>query len=81
MADDKLPRRKFLLGAGLAGTAVAAGLAPATPAEAQTPQAVAAAATKPAAEPPTYLVLTASEVAFISAAAERAGDILTFALL
>jgi gluconate 2-dehydrogenase gamma chain len=67
MADDKLPRRKFLLGAGLAGTAVAAGL---TPAEAQTPPAAAAPAAKPATEPPTYLTLTASEVAFIAAAAD-----------
>jgi gluconate 2-dehydrogenase gamma chain len=67
MADDKLPRRKFLLGAGLAGTAVAAGL---PPAEAQTPQAAAAPQPKPTTEPPTYLVLTASEVAFISAVAD-----------
>lgn len=68
MADDTLPRRKFLLGAGLAGTAVAAGLAPAPPVNAQTP--AAAPATKPAPELPTYLVLTASEVAFISAVAD-----------
>jgi gluconate 2-dehydrogenase gamma chain len=67
MADDKLPRRKFLLGAGLAGTAVAAGL---TPAEAQAPPAAAAPAAKPATELPAYLTLTASEVAFISAAAD-----------
>jgi gluconate 2-dehydrogenase gamma chain len=70
MADDKLPRRKFLLGAGLAGTAVAAGLAPATPVEAQTAQAAAAPATKSASEAPTYLALTASEVAFFTAAAD-----------
>jgi gluconate 2-dehydrogenase gamma chain len=68
MAEDKLPRRKFLLGAGLAGTAVATGLTPPTRAEAQTP--AAAAETKSASEPATYLVLTASEVAFISAAAD-----------
>ena len=28
MTDETIPRRKFLLGAGVAGTAVAAGLAP-----------------------------------------------------
>jgi gluconate 2-dehydrogenase gamma chain len=70
MADDKLPRRKFLLGAGLAGTAVATGFSPTPPAQAQTPQAAAPSAIKPATEPPTYLVLTASEVAFISAVAD-----------
>jgi hypothetical protein len=62
VADDTIPRRKFLLGAGLAGTAVAAGLN--TPAaDAQT-----AAATPPN-DPPTYVTLSAAEVAFISAAA------------
>ena len=39
MTDETLPRRKFLLGAGLAGTAVAAGLTPDSPAQAQTPPA------------------------------------------
>jgi gluconate 2-dehydrogenase gamma chain len=70
MADDKLPRRKFLLGAGLAGTAVAAGIAPATPAETQTTPATAASQPTPATDPSTYLTLTASEVAFISAVAD-----------
>ena len=28
MADDTIPRRKFLWGAGIAGTAVATGLTP-----------------------------------------------------
>ncbi len=70
MADESLPRRRFLLGAGLAGAGVAAGLTgglPA-PAEAQT----APAAPKPAtnAEPETFLTLTASEAAFISATAD-----------
>src|SRR4051812_24179218 len=37
MADDTIARRKFLLGAGVAGTAVAAGLAETTTAPAQTP--------------------------------------------
>ena len=57
----ELPRRNFLLGAGL--TAVATGLA--TPADAQ-PVAPAAAAT----EPLTYLTLNATEVAFMAAVAD-----------
>ncbi|HLH88627.1 MAG TPA: gluconate 2-dehydrogenase subunit 3 family protein [Xanthobacteraceae bacterium] len=69
MVDDT--RRKFLLGAGLAGASVASGLtgelAAATPAEAA-PAAPQPAAT--AAEPETYLVLTATEVAFMSAMAD-----------
>jgi gluconate 2-dehydrogenase gamma chain len=72
MVDDTLPRRQFLLGAGLAGASVATGLAGApAPAAAQT---VAAAPAAPAAattaEPETYLTLTATEVAFLSAAAD-----------
>ena len=70
MVDDALPRRRFLLGAGLAGATVASGLAgtPA-PADAQT---AAPAAPAPAAnpEPETYLTLTATEVAFLSAMAD-----------
>ena len=67
MADETLPRRKFLLGAGLAGAGVAAGLTgvPA-PAEAQTPPS----APKPAAEPESFLTLTATEAAFMSAMAD-----------
>jgi gluconate 2-dehydrogenase gamma chain len=67
MVDDALPRRKFLLGAGLAGASVATGLGggPA-PAEAQS----APAAPKPNTEPETFLTLTASEVAFMSAMAD-----------
>ena len=72
MVDETLPRRKFLLGAGLAGASVATGLAgnPAT-AEAQTTAAAPAApATHANAEPETYHVLSATEVAFLSAAAD-----------
>ncbi len=71
MVDDALARRRFLLGAGLAGTAVAAGLVPdlATPAEAQAAPAAAPVAA-PAAEPDTYLTLTATEAAFFSAVAD-----------
>jgi gluconate 2-dehydrogenase gamma chain len=68
MADDPIERRRFLLGAGLAGTAVAAGLAPG----AAVPQAQAQAA-PPAvanAEPDTFLVPTQTEQAFLSATAD-----------
>src|SRR5436190_20683735 len=69
MADDTIARRKFLLGAGLAGTAVAAGLT--QDAQAQTPQPAATPpAADPAPEPPTYLTLTAAEVAFFSVVAD-----------
>jgi gluconate 2-dehydrogenase gamma chain len=72
MADDPIERRRFLLGAGLAGTAVAAGLAPGAP----VPQAQAQGqpqATPPTvgnAEPDTFLVLTPTEQAFLSATAD-----------
>jgi gluconate 2-dehydrogenase gamma chain len=68
MADDTIPRRRFLLGAG---TAVAAGLASTASSEAQTAAAPAAApAPLPAAgaEPEILLALTATEAAFVSAA-------------
>ena len=69
MVDDALPRRRFLLGAGLAGATVASGLAGApAPAEAQTPAPQPAPAAHP--EPETYLTLTATEVAFLSAMAD-----------
>jgi gluconate 2-dehydrogenase gamma chain len=80
MTDDT--RRKFLLGAGLAGTAVAAGLAAPVAAEAKpradahTDKPAAEAAPKAAHvaananEPATFLTLTATEAAFISAAAD-----------
>src|SRR5262245_7287948 len=63
-ADDGSPiaRRNFLFGAG---TAVAAGLAPTAPAEAQTPAAAA-----PAADPEPLLTLTATEHAFFVAAVD-----------
>jgi gluconate 2-dehydrogenase gamma chain len=66
MAEDTIPRRKFLLGAGIAGTAVAAGIA--SNAEAQTP--APAAVPVPANEPVTYLTLSALEAAFVSAVAD-----------
>ena len=73
MVDETLPRRKFLLGAGLAGASVATGLAGGAPAPAAA-QTTAAAPAAPhpaaAAEPETYLTLTATEVAFMSAMAD-----------
>lgn len=68
MADDPIERRQFLLGAGLAGTAVAAGLAPGLPAPEAQAQAAAAQASNT--EPDTFLVLTATEQAFLSATAD-----------
>src|SRR5216683_4579925 len=67
MADDTLPRRRFLLGAGLAGTAMAAGIA--EPVEAQQPAAPAAALPPPQ-EPEPFVTLTAPEAAFIVAAVD-----------
>jgi gluconate 2-dehydrogenase gamma chain len=67
MADETIPRRKFLVGAGLAGTAVAAGMAPSAPAEAQAP-APAAASAAPQAEP--LLLLNETEHAFVVAAVD-----------
>lgn len=70
MNDDTIPRRKFLLGAGLAGTAVATGLAPDAPAQAQelaTTAAVAAADIKDA-QPRRFLNET--EHAFVVAAVD-----------
>ncbi len=66
MADTTIPRRKFLLGAGVAGTAVATGLG--SQAEAQSPAATPAAV--PSNEPVTYLTLSALEAAFLSAVAD-----------
>jgi gluconate 2-dehydrogenase gamma chain len=68
MVDDT--RRRFLLGAGLAGASVAGGLA--VDVAAVAPAEAAPAAPQPAAsaEPETYLVLNATEVAFMSAMAD-----------
>jgi gluconate 2-dehydrogenase gamma chain len=68
MADDPIPRRQFLKGAGAAGTAVAAVLAPATiPAAEAQPQPAAAA---PTSAPDTWLTLNATEQAFFIAAVD-----------
>jgi gluconate 2-dehydrogenase gamma chain len=66
MSEDAVPRRQFLLGAGLAGTAFAAAIA--EPVEAQPPP-TPKAATPPAQEEP-FVTLTAPEAAFITAAVD-----------
>lgn len=70
MTDEAIARRNFLLGAGLAGTAVATGLASTAPVEAQAPQPAPAAPPSASAEPETLFALTAAEAAFVSAAAD-----------
>jgi gluconate 2-dehydrogenase gamma chain len=67
MTDETIPRRNFLLGAGLAGTAVAAGLTPSDTAAAETPVA-AVAPPSPAPEP--LLILNETEHAFVVAAVD-----------
>jgi gluconate 2-dehydrogenase gamma chain len=66
---NPIPRRSFLVGAG---TAVAASLTPAEPAQAQAQQSKPAAAPAAAAtsEPEAYLTLTAPEAAFLFAAVD-----------
>ena len=67
MADNKVPRRSFLKGAGAAGAIGATALTGALPrtADAQTAPAPAA---QPAPQPEPMLTLTATEAAFLSAA-------------
>ena len=69
MADETIPRRKFLVGAGLAGTAVATGLTQATPAEAQ-PRAAAAAGAPAAPQAEPLHLLNETEHAFVVAAVD-----------
>jgi len=76
MSDDALPRRKFLVGAGLASTAVATGLTQTAAADPQAPAALAsaaanaAAAPAPQAEPEPLLFLNETEHAFVVAAVD-----------
>jgi len=69
MADDTFPRRKFLLGAGLAGTAIAAGIAEPVAADQLAPAAPPT-ALPTAQEPEPFVTLTAPEAAFIVAAVD-----------
>ena len=68
MSDDSVPRRQFLLRAGLAGTALATGLTEAAEAQQPAPATAAPAPSAPDAEP--YVNLTAVEAAFIVAAVD-----------
>ena len=68
MSDDSVPRRQFLLRAGLAGTALATGLA--DPAEAQQTVPARAAPAPSALDAEPYVNLTAVEAAFIIAAVD-----------
>lgn len=66
MSKDHVPRRQFLLSAGLAGSAIAAGLS--EPAKAQ--QTPPATTSQPAPEIEPFVVLTPVEAAFIVAAVD-----------
>jgi gluconate 2-dehydrogenase gamma chain len=65
MTDETIPRRKFLLGAGLASTAVATGLTDAAAQPAPPPAAAA-----PAAQAEPLLALNETEFAFVVAAVD-----------
>ena len=68
MSEDTLPRRKFLLGAGIAGTAIATGMT--DPVEAEQQPATPQAATPSAPDTEPFVTLTALEAAFITAAVD-----------
>jgi gluconate 2-dehydrogenase gamma chain len=67
MADNKVPRRSFLKGAGAAGTLAATVLTGALPRAAEAQSAPAPAA-QPTPQPEPMLTLTATEAAFLGAA-------------
>jgi len=67
MTDDTFARREFLLGAGLAGTAIAAGVV--APGEAQQLTSAALPAAVPPSQEP-FITLTALEAAFVVAAVD-----------
>jgi gluconate 2-dehydrogenase gamma chain len=68
VSEETIPRRRFLLGAGIAGTAVATGLGQTDPAAAQVQASGAAAPAAPQAEP--LLALNETEHAFVVAAVD-----------
>jgi gluconate 2-dehydrogenase gamma chain len=70
MTDDALPRRRFLLGVGLTGTAIAAGLSERAEAQQQPATPAPAATAPPPADTEPFVTLTASEAAFIVAAVD-----------
>ncbi len=69
MTEETLPRRKFLLGAGVAGSAVVAGLA-SPPAQAETPAPAAAATAATSVEAEPLLFLNETQHAFVVAATD-----------
>jgi gluconate 2-dehydrogenase gamma chain len=69
MTDDALPRRKFLLSAGLAGTAIAAGISEQVEAQSR-PAAPVPAAAPTAIDTEPFVTLTPLEAAFIVAAVD-----------
>jgi gluconate 2-dehydrogenase gamma chain len=70
MTNDALPRRRFLLGAGLGGTAIAAGISELAEAQPQPAVPPPPAAAPPAPDTEPFITLTASEAAFIVAAVD-----------
>jgi gluconate 2-dehydrogenase gamma chain len=70
MSEDNLPRRRFLLGAGLAGTAIATGLTDPIEAQQQPTAPRVAGSSPPVQELEPFITLTASEAAFIVAAVD-----------
>jgi gluconate 2-dehydrogenase gamma chain len=70
MSDETIPRRRFLVGAGIAGTAVASGLTPANPATPAAAQTASNAAPAPAAQAEPLLALNETEHAFVVAAVD-----------
>jgi len=68
MADDHIPRRSFLKGAGAAGTAVATALSTGLATEANAQAAPAAGTPTPQPVGEALLTLTATEAAFLGAA-------------
>lgn len=70
MADESIPRRQFLKGAAVAGTAAAAGVIPASAAVPGAAPQGALPAAAVSSDPDVMLTLTASEATFFSAAAD-----------
>jgi len=70
MTDETIPRRKFLVGAGLAGTAVASGLSGEAQAQSPATSPAPAAAAAAAPQPEPLLLLNETEHAFVVAAVD-----------
>jgi len=68
MTDESIPRRTFLVGAGIAGTVAATGIDPAPAAAAAPPES--APVPTPTAQPEAWLTLNPTEAAFVTAAVD-----------